>query len=172
MTLTLVAALLALLAFVLAPLAGALELRVTAWNLEHLDDTNGAGCVGRTDADYTALNERIDALGVDVVAFQEVENTAAADRVFDAERWDVEVSARPSTGSGPPCSGLPDARLGHLATGIAVREGLDYTRHDDFSALAGGNRFLRWGTESYGDARRAGAARAAGAPQIRVLECA
>ena len=138
---------LAMLVFVLACPAGALELRIAAWNLEHLDDANGAGCVGRTDADYTALAERIDSLGVDVLAFQEVENAAAAERVFDAERWSVEVSARPSTGTGPPCNENPDARLGHLATGIAVREGLDYTRHDDFSALAGGNRYLRWGTD-------------------------
>ena len=122
-------------------------MRVAAWNLEHLADTNDEGCVGRDDADYTALAERIDSLGVDVLAFQEVENAAAAERVFDAERWSVEVSARPSTGTGPPCSGRPEARLGRLATGIAVREGLDYTSHDDFSALAGGNRYLRWGTE-------------------------
>ena len=138
---------LAVLAFVIASPAGALELRVTAWNLEHLDDTNGSGCVGRDDADYTALSERIDELGVGVLAFQEVENVAAAERVFDAERWSVEISARASTGTGPPCNGRPEARLGHLATGIAVREGLDYTRHDDFSALAGGNRYLRWGTD-------------------------
>ena len=127
--------------------AGALELRVAAWNLEHLADTNDEGCVGRDDADYTALAEQIDSLGVDVLAFQEVENAAAAERVFDAERWSVEVSSRTSTGTGPPCSGRPEARLGHLATGIAVREGLDYTRHDDFSAIAGGNRYLRWGTD-------------------------
>ena len=138
---------LAVLAFVVASPAGALELRVAAWNLEHLADTNDEGCVGRDDADYTALAEQIDSLGVDVLAFQEVENAAAAERVFDAERWSVEVSARPSTGTGPPCNENPDARLGHLATGIAVREGLDYTRHDDFSALAGGNRYLRWGTD-------------------------
>ena len=138
---------LAVLAFVVASPAGALELRVAAWNLEHLADTNDEGCVGRDDADYTALAEQIDSLGVDVLAFEEVENAAAAERVFDAERWSVEVSARPSTGTGPPCNENPDARLGHLATGIAVREGLDYTRHDDFSALAGGNRYLRWGTD-------------------------
>ena len=75
---------LAVLAFDLASPAGALELRVAAWNLEHLDDTNGVGCVGRDDADYIALSERIDELGVDVLAFQEVENAAAAERVFDA----------------------------------------------------------------------------------------
>ena len=138
---------LAVLALVLASPAGALEMRVAAWNLEHLADTNDEGCVGRDDNDYDALAERIDALGVDVLAFQEVENAAAAERVFDAERWSVVVSARASTGTGPPCRGRPEARLGHLATGIAVREGLDYTRHDDFSSIAGGNRFLRWGTD-------------------------
>ena len=138
---------LAVLAFVLVSPAGALDVRVAAWNLEHLADTNDEGCVGRDDADYTALAEHIDSLGVDVLAFQEVENAAAAERVFDAERWSVEISSRTSTGSGPPCNGRPQARLGHLATGIAVREGLNYTRHDDFSAIAGGNRYLRWGTD-------------------------
>ena len=138
---------LVVLALALAWPAVALELRVAAWNLEHLADTNDEGCVGRDDADYTALAERIDGLGADVVAFQEVENTAAAERVFDSERWSVEVSGRTSTGSGPPCSGRPSARLGHLATGIAVREGLDYTRNEDVSALAAGSRYRRWGTD-------------------------
>ena len=127
--------------------AAALELRVAAWNLEHLDDENGAGCVGRTDDDYAALAGRIDALGADVVAFQEVENASAAERVFDAERWDVEVSSRPSTGYGFACRGRPEARLGHLATGIAVRKGLEYTRNADVSALAAGSRFRRWGAD-------------------------
>ena len=137
----------AMLAFVLAVPAGALELRVATWNLEHLDDTNGAGCAGRSDGDYAALARRIDALGADIIAFQEVENTAAAGRVFDAQRWSAEVSSRPSTGYGFACRGRPEGRFGHLATGIAIREGLEYTRNADFSSLAGGNRFLRWGTD-------------------------
>ena len=139
--------LLAAACFVFAAPAGALGLRVAAWNLEHLDDANGAGCVGREDGDYHALGERIDTLGAEIVAFQEVENAAAAERVFDPERWNVEVSSRPSTGYGPACYDRPRQRLGHLATGIAVREGIEYRRNDDFSALAGGNRSLRWGTD-------------------------
>ena len=127
--------------------AGALELRVATGNLEHLDDKNGAGCVGRTDGDYAALAARIDALGADVIAFQEVENATAAARVFDAERWQVELSSRPSTGYGLACRGRLEARLGHLATGIAVREGLEYTRNADVSALDAGSRFRRWGTD-------------------------
>ena len=71
---------LAVSALVVSLPAGALELRVAAWNLEHLAGTNDEGCVGRDDADYIALAERIDALGVDVLAFQEVENAAAAER--------------------------------------------------------------------------------------------
>ena len=137
----------AALALCLASSAGALELRVATWNLEHLDDMNGAGCVGREDGDYTALAERIDALGADVVAFQEVENAAAAERVFDSARWDVEVSVRPSTGYGFTCRGRPEGRFGHLATGIAVRAGLEYTRNADVAALAAGSRFRRWGTD-------------------------
>ena len=139
--------LLAAACFAFAAPAGALGLRVAAWNLEHLDDANGAGCVGREDSDYHALGERIDTLGAEIVAFQEVENAAAAERVFDPERWSVEVSSRPSTGYGSACRGRPRERLGHLATGIAVREGIEYRRNDDLSGLAGGNRSLRWGTD-------------------------
>ena len=139
--------LLAVACFAFAAPAGALGLRVAAWNLEHLDDANGAGCVGREDGDYNTLRERIDALGADVVAFQEVENAVAAERVFDRERWSVEVSSRPFTGYGSTCRDRPRGRLGHIATGIAVREGIEYRRNDDLSGLAGGNRSLRWGTD-------------------------
>jgi len=141
------AVLLAVVLLVFVAPAGALELRVAAWNLEHLDDTNAAGCVGRVDGDYAALGERIHALGADVIAFQEVENAAAAARVFDDEHWSIEISSRRSTGYGRSCGGRSPRRIGHLATGIAVREGLEYTRNPDFSALAVGNRFLRWGTD-------------------------
>ena len=137
----------AALALLLASPGAAFELRIVTWNLEHLADTNGEGCVGRTDADYSALAERIDALGADIIAFQEVENSAAAERVFDPERWSVEVSSRPIPVSDTACRGRPEALLGHLATGIAVRKGWEYRRNTDFSALAGGNPFLRWGTD-------------------------
>ena len=53
------------------------------WNLEHLNDEHGEGCVERTDADFDAIARRIEALDADVVAFQEVENEAAALRVFN-----------------------------------------------------------------------------------------
>ena len=69
-------------------------MRVAAWNLEHLDDADGEGCVGRRAADYAVLARRIAEIDADVVAFQEVENAAAASRVFPASDWHVEVSRR------------------------------------------------------------------------------
>ena len=76
-----------------AGLAG--ELRIAAWNLEHLDDTDGKGCLDRTGADYAAIARQVEALNADIVAVQEVENVAAAQRVFPASHWDVAISSRP-----------------------------------------------------------------------------
>ena len=49
------AASLAVSGLALSSSSGALELRVSTWNLEHLADSNDEGCVGRRDADYEAL---------------------------------------------------------------------------------------------------------------------
>ena len=57
------------------------------------------------------MRERRFVLGADVIAFQEVENTVAAGRVFDAERWRVEVSSHPSAGYGFACRGRTEGRL-------------------------------------------------------------
>ena len=139
---------LALLVLVLAPPAGlAGELRIAAWNLEHLDDRDGEGCVGRKSADYAALARRVEELDADVVAFQEVENAAAAHRVFPATDWHVEMSGRPPMGRNRACWGEPEARLGHLATGFAIRRGLEYRRNGDLKALGGAAAFQRWGTD-------------------------
>ena len=141
-------AFMALSMLALAPLAGhAGELRVAAWNLEHLDDSGGDGCVGRNSADYAALTRRIQELDADVVAFQEVENAAAAHRVFPASDWHIELSRRPSMGRSRACWGKPEARLGHLATGFAVGNGIAYRRNADLRALGAGGAFQRWGTD-------------------------
>ena len=123
------------------------EFRIAAWNLEHLNDTNGRGCLPRGDADYEAIARQVRELGADVVAFQEVENKAAAQRVFPPSHWQVEVSSRPSTDPGRACWDRPEARLGHLATGFALRRGLAYRRHRDLSELGGEDPAERWGTD-------------------------
>ena len=140
--------LLALLVLVLAPPAGlAGQLRIAAWNLEHLDDTDGEGCVGRYGADYAALARRIEALGADVVALQGVENEAAAHRVFPASDWHVEMSGRSPKVRSRACWGKPEARLGHLATGFAIRRSVAYRRNADLDVLGAGDAFQRWGTD-------------------------
>ena len=140
--------LLALLILMLAPSAGfAAELRIAAWNLEQLDDTDGQGCIGRNGADYAALARRIEELGADIVAFQEVENAAAARRVFPASGWHVEMSRRPPMKRNRACWGKRESRLGQLATGFAIRRGIAYRRNADLDALGAGNAFQRWGTD-------------------------
>ncbi len=123
------------------------DLRIAAWNLEHLDDTDEAGCVGRISADYSALARQVIELNADIIAFQEVENAAAAHRVFPENQWHVEMSGRPSTGPSRTCWGKPDAQVGHLATGFAIRRGVANRRHVDLSALGADDSFLRWGTD-------------------------
>ena len=141
-------AMLAFLAFVTAsPVAFAGDLRIAAWNLEHLDDTDGAGCVGRTGADYAELGRWVEDLDADVVAFQEVENAAAARRVFPEPEWRVELSGRPPPSRSRPCWNRSGARLGHLATGFAIRRSVAYERNADLEELDAGHGFQRWGTD-------------------------
>lgn len=123
------------------------ELRVAAWNLEHLDDSEGGGCIGRSAADYEALAGWIADLDADVVAFQEVENIAAARRVFPEGAWNVEMSSRPAMQHSRPCRDRPEEMLGHLGTGFAIRRGIAYRRHGDLEALGLGKPFQRWGTD-------------------------
>lgn len=125
----------------------AADLRIASWNLEHLNDTDGKGCLPRKRADYAAIARQVRRLGADIVAFQEVENAAAARRVFPRAQWRVEISSRPFTRSARPCRHRPDQRLGHLATGFALRHGVDYRRHRDLSALGRGDPRARWGTD-------------------------
>jgi len=130
-----------------SPMAFADDLRIAAWNLEHLDDTDGDGCVGRKPGVYAALARRIGELDAAIFAFQEVENAAAARRVFPASEWRIEMSRRPSRGPGRTCWHTPDARLGHLATGFAVRHGIAYRRNPDLQALGSSDSFQRWAAD-------------------------
>lgn len=57
------------------------SLKVASWNIEHLAERDGEGCSPRTEADYARLRDHVRALDADVIAFQEVQNKAAAERV-------------------------------------------------------------------------------------------
>ena len=122
------------------------RLRIATWNLEHLNDSGAEGCVPRGQSDYDAIAAQVQDLALDIVAFQEVENEAAAHRVFPRSDWRVEMSSRPDTGPGPECRRRPGRRLGRLATGFAIRRGIDYRRNADLEVLGEVSPFERWGT--------------------------
>lgn len=122
-------------------------LKVASWNLEHLAARDGQGCRPREEADYALLRRHADALGADVIAFQEVENRAAAERVFDPAKYEVVMSTRPESARGPECRGLPGRHIQNQAVGFAIRKGVVWSRNADLSALALGNPNLRWGVD-------------------------
>lgn len=130
-----------------APTAQKGVLRLATWNLEHLAETNGVGCRPRQDADYAELRRHADALNADVIALQEVESKAAAERVFDPARYDVVMSGRPPSGRGGGCYGPPGQLIRHQAVGFAIRKGIRWVRNPDATDLALGNPDLRWGVD-------------------------
>ena len=121
--------------------------RLATWNLEHLAEENGLGCRPRTDSDYLILREHAERLGADVIAFQEVENSAAAARVFPAERWMIVMSERQGSGRSNPCREGSTQRIRKQEVGFAVRRGLGFRRNSDLRLLGLGDPDLRWGVD-------------------------
>jgi exonuclease III len=101
-------------------LASAEPLVIASWNVEHLRDQNGEGPVPRQDADYARLAGYAAALGADVIALQEIENEAAARRVFAAGEYQLFIEERSNA----------------QRTGFAVKTGLAAVNNGDFAALA------------------------------------
>lgn len=122
-------------------------IKVATWNLEHLAERDGAGCRPRTEEDYATLRRHAVALNADVIAFQEVENLAAAQRVFDPALFEIAISKRPVSGRGGGCYGRPGQTIRHQAVGFAIRKGLAWSRNPDLADLALGNADLRWGVD-------------------------
>lgn len=127
--------------------AGGAPLKIASWNLEHLAERDGEGCSPRSEADYAQLRAHAEALGADVIAFQEVQNRAAAERVFDPAIYDVVMSGRPPSARGSECRGRPGLYIQNQAVGFAIRKGVPWRRNADLSALALGNPDLRWGVD-------------------------
>lgn len=131
------------------PSKDANNLKIAAWNVEHLNGANDVGCIPRQDSDYAYIAGRIADLDADVVAFQEVESEKAARRIFPKKFWNVVMSDRPNTtgDQGPICWGMEDKRLRHIATGFAVKRGISFEKNESFSDLSAGDEFQRWGTD-------------------------
>lgn len=112
--------------------AEARTLKVATWNIEHLAEANGAGCRPRADADYAELKRIVDQeIQADIIAFQEVQSRAAAERVFDPSQYTIEFTTQPSSNSFP-CGEhtSTDQRVG-----FAIRKGVNYKREHDFAEL-------------------------------------
>ncbi len=77
--------------------AAAHELKVATWNIEHLRDGIGEGPNPRDQADFDRLRAYTNILDADVIAFQEVENQAAVERVFDPAIYQIFISSRSHT---------------------------------------------------------------------------
>lgn len=122
-------------------------LKIATWNIEHLAEANGTGCRPRTNQDYLTLRRYADQLDADVIAFQEVENEAAARRVFDPRRYSIIMSRRPDGTRDGTCYDVPGQAIRRQAVGFAVRKGVPFSRNPDLSDLALGNPDLRWGVD-------------------------
>lgn len=121
-------------------------LRIVSWNMEHLAERDGTGCRPRSAADYEAMRSFADSLRADVIAFQEVESVAAAQRVFDPARYEIVIEQRTGVRSGP-CRGQGGLFIGPQRTGFAVRKGQAFKRNADLVALEVGDRDLRSGVD-------------------------
>lgn len=121
------------------------EIRFTSWNIEHLAEENGAGCVPRHDSDYVKLQEFAVGLKADVVALQEVENIAAVARVFPEDTWDIVLSKRPASRT-YSCRGSGFEST-QQRVAIALRKGLTYEDLGSFEELGLKREGLRYGVQ-------------------------
>ena len=138
-----------LLAACAAPMSpwGDRALRVAAWNVEHLAESEGSGCRPRSAAEYAQLRAYADSLDADVIAFQEVESAAAAVRVFDPVKYSIVIEQRPGSGDRAECRGMAGRFLNRQAVGFAIRRGLPFERSADVTALSLGDPDLRGGVD-------------------------
>ena len=128
--------------------SSASTITLASWNMEHLAERNGSGCRPRSDADYAAMRAYADALAADVIAFQEVESLAAAERVFDPARYTIQIEQRVGTGRKGECGGdRAGLTINAQRTGFAIRKGLAFDRLPDFTDLQAGNPDLRSGVD-------------------------
>ena len=124
-------------------------LTLASWNIEHLAAEDGRGCRARNGAGYQAIRRYLEQIDADVVAFQEVENRQAAERVLPAAEYNIHISTRP-TRTFSQCYDGSNHRL-MQRTGFAVRKdignrlGLKAVRQPDVRALQGAYDSGRWG---------------------------
>ncbi|MDO9370856.1 MAG: endonuclease [Sphingopyxis sp.] len=127
--------------------ASARPLKIASWNLEFLAERDGVGCQPRGPVEYAAMKRIADGLDADVIAFQEAESVAAAERVFDPARFAIVMETRPGAPSGTCGGAHKDKQVIRQAVGFAIRKDLPFDRHADVTSLMLGNAQLRSGVD-------------------------
>lgn len=125
-------------------------LRLASWNLEHLAEADGTGCRPRNEADYAKLRAYAAKLNADVIAFQEVENEAAARHVFDAATYDIVISDQPYPPMKETCGKDSAEPIRPQRNGLAIRKGIAFSVNPPVTALdveRKGGRPVRWGID-------------------------
>lgn len=94
-------------------------LRLVSWNMEWLNADEGAGPTKRKARDYKRLAEYVKRLDAQLFAVQEVDGIAAAQKVFDPQRYDFFMANQ--------------ALLQRV--GFVVAKGIAVTHHRDLETL-------------------------------------
>lgn len=111
----------------LASAANAEQIKIAAWNIYWLGDSDPRG-VSRQDSHFNLLRGYAEALDADVIALQEVATERHALRVFPGHR--IEISKQP----------------GNKLTGFAIKPQVTYRRNPDYEKLDTTGK-LKWGTD-------------------------
>lgn len=119
------------------------KLHFVAWNMEHLAENAGEGCLPREESDYEAMRVFAAGLEADVVALQEVESVKAVARVFPHEEWNIIVSDRKASRS-YDCRGNGQKST-QQRVGLVIRKGVKYDEVGRFKELALDREGLRYG---------------------------
>ena len=119
------------------------KVHLVAWNIEHLAENVGEGCLPRQESDYEKMRVFVQGLDADVVALQEVESVKAVARVFPEKDWNIIVSDRPASSS-YDCRGNGQKST-QQRVGLAIRKGLKYEEVGGFKELALDREGLRYG---------------------------
>lgn len=126
------------------------SLALATWNLEHLAEATGAGCVPRSEADYGKLKFYAVTLNADVVGLQEVESAVAVHRVFPADTYDVVMSGQPYPAVQGSCGPDGARTFTPQRTAIVIRKGVAYTVNpplEDLNVSDNPSRPVRWGVD-------------------------
>ena len=121
------------------------EIRFASWNIEHLAEENGAGCVPRHDSDYVKLKIFALSLNADVIALQEVENIEAVARVFPRHNWNIILSERAASKTYSCRNSGFESTQQRVA--IVIRKDLNYKSLGSFEELGLDREGLRYGVQ-------------------------